>query len=389
MKRFCFKILAVTISLALSLFVAEVVVRNISPEQNEFSVTATGNQYKFYQFDETLGWSNRPGMTGTYQRKEFSYEISMNQHAMRQRDVTKARPAGKRRIAVIGDSFVWGIGASDQERVTGLLEEKFTDVEVLNFGVVGYSPVQYEIVTDRVLKEFDVDAVVVMFCLGNDHVDSVLFEQNGYYKPYAVLNEQEGVEVKGYPIPNVKQEHLDDRPMHAPHYHYGSRILALCQEHLVNRSEEKQAGMIGISEDYFYQQSDQLSPKEKQMVADSVKINQELFRRMKENADAHGKYMCVVPAPTKSEYQSGSPNSLCYEKLKKTCDTLQIDCLSTVEHLSMDDFWVSDGHWNLEGNIKISQLIFEHLSQIDWTNPESRYDSSQRLQMTNTKIERK
>jgi len=79
-------------------------------------------------------------VTGTYKREEFEYTISINRYGMRQHPVSTKRKAGDYSIAVLGDSFVWGIGVADEDRFTEFLERELPGTEVLNFGVSGYGP---------------------------------------------------------------------------------------------------------------------------------------------------------------------------------------------------------------------------------------------------------
>ena len=68
-----------------------------------------------------LGWSNIPDARGVFSRAEFSYELNINSLGLRGAEITPDKPAGIRRVAVLGDSFVWGIGAADDELFTTLL----------------------------------------------------------------------------------------------------------------------------------------------------------------------------------------------------------------------------------------------------------------------------
>src|SRR5579885_2225491 len=93
----------------------------------------------FARYDPELGWAPRPLVTGIHRDDGFSVFVSENAWGLRAAaDVGPARRvAGRRRILVLGDSYVWGYGAAQHEL--------FTDpavagdgVDLVNFGVSGY-----------------------------------------------------------------------------------------------------------------------------------------------------------------------------------------------------------------------------------------------------------
>ena len=98
-------------------------------------VLAMGNQYVFYKYDPVLGWDNLPNMRGQFSRLEFSYPVSINSQGMRDAEIKERRP-DEFRVAVLGDSFVWGVGVAYGERFTEVVEARNPHINVLNFGVL-------------------------------------------------------------------------------------------------------------------------------------------------------------------------------------------------------------------------------------------------------------
>ena len=164
---------------------------------------STPNQYAFYRFDPKLGWANESNSEGIYKRREFEYAVKINSYGMRYRNFPKDRNPGIYRVAVLGDSYTWGIGVSDAERFTEKVEDLARHrIEMLNFGVAGYGPIQYYLSLDEII-EYKPDMVLIAFCLGNDFADNVLWRRYGYPKPYAERNSNGVLEIEGYPLPNV------------------------------------------------------------------------------------------------------------------------------------------------------------------------------------------
>mgnify|MGYP001386815693 CR=1 FL=1 len=100
-------------------------------------------------------------------------DVAINSHGMRYRDVPLEKKEGTYRVALLGDSFVFGWGVEQSKTFASIFEKELpkyinkNNVEVLNFGVPGYSTFQE--VAKFVAKDhlFKPDAVVVYF-IDND-----------------------------------------------------------------------------------------------------------------------------------------------------------------------------------------------------------------------------
>ena len=97
-----------------------------------------GNQRIFHKFDPVLGWALTPHAEGRFSRLEFSYPVKINSRGMWDGEIASKRP-DEFRVAVLGDSFTWGSGVGYGERFTEVVEFRDPRINVLNFGVPGYS----------------------------------------------------------------------------------------------------------------------------------------------------------------------------------------------------------------------------------------------------------
>lgn len=114
--------------------------------------------------------------TRHYMPGEYEVTISTNDTGMRgTRNYTREKPEGVFRIALLGDSFIYGHGVNDPEVVSAVLENLLNDgmarsgvhFEVLNFGVSGFGQAE-ELVTYRArVRDYNPD-VVVVFYFDND-----------------------------------------------------------------------------------------------------------------------------------------------------------------------------------------------------------------------------
>ena len=104
--------------------------------------------------------------------------LTTNSHGFRDHEYALEKPAGTFRIAVLGDSIVWGHGLALEDSFPKQLERILNEIlpgrfEVLNFAVSGYSTLQ-EVELFRVkASRFDPDLVVVGYCINDYHDASV------------------------------------------------------------------------------------------------------------------------------------------------------------------------------------------------------------------------
>jgi hypothetical protein len=196
----------------LILFVgAEIFFRAFLPQEK------TGVSDNLFAYDSTLGWQLIPNKTGYFVSKhEFKTKIMINSNGMRDREYPSVKPQGKKRIAVLGDSFTSSFGVTDAETFAKVMEAKLiNNTEVLNFGVNGYGPTQELLLLQtRAIKYFP-DLVIMIVYVGNDFDDiqGISGWIDGYERPKAMLDKQGQLRMTNIPVPlskkyfAMKQEH--------------------------------------------------------------------------------------------------------------------------------------------------------------------------------------
>ena len=90
------------------------------------------------RYDEKLGWSLKPGVTGKSIRTGELIEYRINELGLRDDETTYDKPNGVLRIVIVGDSNTFGYGVTIRKHFTWLLEGYFDRVQVINLGVAGY-----------------------------------------------------------------------------------------------------------------------------------------------------------------------------------------------------------------------------------------------------------
>ena len=112
----------------------------------------------------------KPSFEARFQR----VPVKLNSHGMRSPERPFEKPVGTYRIALLGDSFAFGWGVEADKIFAQVLEDELNRrfggaprIEVLNFGVPGYSTFQEGALFEELGSKFKPDAVLVYF-VNND-----------------------------------------------------------------------------------------------------------------------------------------------------------------------------------------------------------------------------
>ena len=155
------------VSLGLAAGVAELVVRLVAPQQLVIK------RPDIWRGLDTLGWGHRPDVNTTINTGERTVRVLTDRDGFRVG--AAGRTEGKRRILLLGDSFMEAFQVEYEQSLAGLLEARVAarlgaPVAIRNTGVGGWDPPQYLMEARRELGREPFDLVVVSVYLGNDVV---------------------------------------------------------------------------------------------------------------------------------------------------------------------------------------------------------------------------
>jgi hypothetical protein len=176
------KLSMLLVALVIGLLLAEVALRII------------GYTYPvFYTTDVVRGYALEPGMSGWY-RKEGAAYIRINSDGQRDRERAKAKPADTVRIAVLGDSYAEALQVSLEETFWVVMEQRLRScpafagqqIEVLNFGVSGYSTAQELLTLREKVWDYAPDIVLLAMTTNNDITDNLRAFKRAEEIPYFV-----------------------------------------------------------------------------------------------------------------------------------------------------------------------------------------------------------
>lgn len=164
--------------------------------------------FGLWTYDATMGWFHAPST-----RAETNLGgpdrgiVRINSLGFRGEEKQPDRP-GLNRIAVIKDSYVFGVGVDEENLLTThlqrLLEPYFPGgLEVINLGVSGYSTDQEFLLFDEVGPKPN-PAIVILVVCDNDYVaNSENFAWRRYYKPYFDLDDDGLLHLRNVPVPQL------------------------------------------------------------------------------------------------------------------------------------------------------------------------------------------
>ena len=129
--------------------------------------------------DPEIGVRLRPGASARFKTSEFEADIVINSSGVRDSEIGP-KPAGERRIVVLGDSIVLSVQVQADETFCARLQRHLNanrapggaSYRVINAGVQGYGPVEEWRFFEHVASRFEPDIVLVAVYVGNDAVEA-------------------------------------------------------------------------------------------------------------------------------------------------------------------------------------------------------------------------
>ena len=167
-------------------------------------------------YHSVFGWWFLPLMDARIPLGRTYHRLITNSVGMRShREYPREAPSGRRRVVFLGDSYTAGDGVSNNQRFTDRLEERFAQLDALNFGLSGAGTDQQLLIYEHLARHYAADAYV--FCVCVENIARNLYtcfpsydwsEHHVVYrpKPYFELADGELV-LHNQPVPRDKRPH--------------------------------------------------------------------------------------------------------------------------------------------------------------------------------------
>lgn len=165
----------------------------------EVTLHAVGFTYfNPYTVDPDVGYALRPNAEGWWNHEGRTY-VRINSRGFHDREHTLAKPPGTLRIAVLGDSVVEAFQVPSEKAFWTVMERRLQEcppaneskVEVLSFGVSGFSTARELILLRKQIWQYSPDVIVLVVTPGNDIRDNsrTLNLYQGQPLPYFVYQD--------------------------------------------------------------------------------------------------------------------------------------------------------------------------------------------------------
>ena len=206
-----------------------------------------GEYQPVFRADPVYGWTLAAGTSlhSVDTERQLDYTIQVNSLGLRDPERPRDKPAGVRRILLLGDSMAFGTGVAVGERCGDVLDERLgPGVEVFNAAVGGWGTDQEFLYLCREGFALQPDVVVLAVCLANDVVNNMLSRElfGSAPKPKFVLQAEELVYVppapRQPPSTSIKLKRFLKRSRLLRYVVHQERVLESRLRHPRNRMEE-------------------------------------------------------------------------------------------------------------------------------------------------------
>jgi len=132
-----------------------------------------------FEGDPQIGYRLKPHARTRFITSEFAADIAINSIGLRDDEEIGPKPAGERRIVLLGDSLVLSVQVPFAQTFGELLEKRLnarrgaTRYRVINAGVQGYGPVEEQLFFRRIASAVQADVVIPIIFVGNDAEEAV------------------------------------------------------------------------------------------------------------------------------------------------------------------------------------------------------------------------
>ncbi len=121
-----------------------------------------------FEYHSVFGWWHLPNIYARIPLGQTYHRVTTNAVGMRSdRDYPQIRPAGRKRVVFLGDSYTAGDGVSNNQRFTDLLEQRHVKLDAMNFGLNGSGTDQQLLIFEQLAAKYEADAYVLCICVEN------------------------------------------------------------------------------------------------------------------------------------------------------------------------------------------------------------------------------
>lgn len=359
-KKILPNLLLLFLSVAISLFVIEMVTRQLGREHFI--------QNNVYILTDYSIFSYKPNKVYTLTRPEFVNTIKVNSKGLIDYEYNYSKPNDTERIIVLGDSYIAGqevaLGKIMSKKLEKMLNKNSNNdvkYEVINMGYGGFGPTAEAILFEKEGIKYSPDILIFNIYVGNDFT-KIDFGTTAYIKNEAFNDTY----IKEIPTTTAKQR-LNNFIFR--NYFTYSYIKKLIDEFRYGKEDKLSQELVIYQKEY---------PKK---IKENIERLEIILNHLKRYTDAENINLLVVLISTKQQVDKNKLAEMVSEYTMNESDLdikkaqkifLQfgfenninmLDLLPSFEKRNRNNtfYFEIDGHWNEKGHELAANLIYEKL----------------------------
>lgn len=328
----------------------------------------------FFQYDEMLGWADKPNVEGVHVQKEWNTQIRINSKGLRDQDYDYKKPEGIKRIVVLGDSFTWGYGVEEYERFTEVLENSLLENwQVINLGNPGYGNDQELLIFKNEGVKYNPDLVVVAFYM-NDIADNLAIGDHDMPRPLFVLDGDDKLILTNVSFPRKGEDNDDNleenvilflsfKRFMAHHSHVYAFISdrIVHSQNLLNLFKK-----IGIADKRTMHRGEQALKHRIELNPHGWNLTRAILEEMDAVAKTNNSKTMIIIIPTREQVYKNWDSDIngALVDFGKENNISVLDLLPEFrEHAKNGEqlYFKIDRHWNANGHKLAAELIYDKL----------------------------
>lgn len=333
------------------------------------------------RFHPVLGWDKPPGGESRIRRSEFDVLIQINSLGLRGPEYGYEKPAGTRRVLILGDSFAEGYYVDEADTARAVLEKRLNTGacagwQVVNGGTIAYSTDQEYLFFREEGYRYQPDLVTLLFYHNDLLYNARPRGPGGEVKPFFQVEDGRLVARHETLEPDPEGAPNRQNPGRAPLQPWrGSIALRLLSNRTVDASPalHRVLGALGLVQPVgsdppreFWPYGPGRGPE----VDEMWRTTEALLAAIKSDVEAHGARFSVLYIParfevndavwqtTRERYKLGKrwDPFVVHDRLKAILDAQGTplvdprDALRATETSGPPAYYTRDVHWNAVGN---------------------------------------
>jgi lysophospholipase L1-like esterase len=194
-------LLLLALGVVLALGMMEIGLRIVLRRSKQLEESGESAFSMLHTSDDVLLYRHRPGAHATYTQAEFSVDVSINSHGLRDVERAYDKPDGVFRVFILGDSFMAALQVNREDALPAQLEARLNAdpctaesgyrFEVLNGGVSGYNTLdEYLLLREEAIR-YSPDLVLYAFVV-NDTEGLISPERSAFGETFYALADESG-----------------------------------------------------------------------------------------------------------------------------------------------------------------------------------------------------